>query len=132
MSSQLFPIPKFNLFEKKYLTSRIACLVLTALLLMYLLPLSTRGLVASIIGGGLAILLAIQFFYQSKTVNFLLGGIMFLIALYFCAAVVDEFSEFEIVTREAKQLLFFGLGLFFSIMVLSVLMIRRAILDSYE
>lgn len=132
MSSHLFPFPKYNLIEKKYLASRIACLVLTVLLLMYLLPLSTRGLVASIISGGLAILLAIQFFYQSKTVNFLLGGIMFLIALYFCAAVVDEFSEFEIVTREAKQLLFFGLGLFFSIMVLSVLMIRRAILDSYE
>ncbi len=48
--------------------------------IMYLLPLPTRGLVASIISGGLAILLAIQFFYQSRLANFLLGGIMFLIA----------------------------------------------------
>jgi len=129
MNSPIFSIPKFNLFEKKYLASRFTCVILTVILIMSMLP--PRGVITPIICGVLVISLIIQFFYQSKMANFLLGGIMFLIALYFCAAVVDEFSEFEIVTREAKQLLFFGLGLFFSIMVLSVLMIRTAILDSY-
>ncbi len=132
MNANILSIPKFNLLEQKYLASRIACFVLTVLLIMYLLPLPTRGLVASIISGVMALLLTIQFFLQYRIANFLLGGIMFFVGLYFCAAVVDEFMEFEVVTRAAKQMLVFGLSLFFLVMTLSILMIRRAILDSYE
>lgn len=129
MNAIILALPKINLFEKKYLASRIACLILTTVLLMYLLPISTRGLVASLISGGLAIMLAIQFFRQSQIANFILGSVMFLIGLYFSMAVVSEFNEFETVTRAAKQLLGFGLVGTFSIMILSVLMIRRAVLD---
>ena len=118
----------FKLLEKKYLPSRIACLALFILLLAYLIP-SNDLLGPSILSGGLAVLFVVQFFQQNRIMNYVLGGIMFLVGLYFCAAVIDEFMEFETVTRSAKQLLIFGLGGFGTVMLLAVLMIRRAILD---
>lgn len=121
--------PRFNLLEKKYVASRIACLVLASLLVMYLFPLQTRGVIVSLISGGFAILFIVQFFRQSPVLNFILGGIMFLTGIYFCFAVMSEFNEFEIVTSSAKQLLIFGLGTCFSVMMLAFLMIWRALLD---
>ncbi len=122
-------IQKINLFEKKYLASRIACLLLASVLLMYLLPVSTRGLVASLISGGLAFLLLVQFVFQNRGLNLLLGIILFFVGGYFSLAVVSEFNEFETITREAWLLLSVGLGLCISVMVLSVLMIQRSVLD---
>lgn len=131
MNANVLILPKINLLEKKYLASRIACLVLTVLLVMYLLPIPTRGLMASLISGGLAVLLTIPFIFQSRIANIVLGGIMFLIGAYFSLTVVSEFNEFETLTRAAWQLLLFGLGGCFSVMFLSFLMLRRAVLDGY-
>ncbi len=65
MNTKALIQPKFNLLEKKYLASRIACLILTTLLIMYLLPIPSHGITALLISGGLAVLLTIQFFRQS-------------------------------------------------------------------
>ncbi|MEN8115591.1 MAG: hypothetical protein ABFS16_01350 [Bacteroidota bacterium] len=128
MSARILNLPKVNLLERKYIPSRIACFALSALLILYLIP--RPDLIAPlIIAGSLTVLLIIQFFYQNPIMNILLGSAMALIGAYFCLAVIDEFLEFETVTQEAWRLLLFGLGLFLSVIFLSVLMIRRAILD---
>ena len=129
MNAQNLAFPKINLLEKKYLASRISCLILIGLLLMYLLPLTTRGLTASLISGGFAIVLAIHFFIQSRILNIILGGIMFLVGIYFSLAVESEFNDFETATREAWQLLFAGLGLCFSVIAMSLIMIRQGMSD---
>ena len=128
MKAKIAVPENFDLLDKKYLPSRIACLILFIVLLAYLIP-RTDLLGPSILSGGLAVLFIVQFFRQNRILNYVLGGLMFLVGLYFCAAVVDEFMEFESVTHSAKQLLIYGLGGFLSVMVLSVLMIRRAIKD---
>ena len=130
MNMQNLTLQKINLLEKKNLASRISCLILIGLLIMYLLPLTTLGLAASLIAGGFAaLILAIHFFIQSRILNIILGGIMFLGGIYFSLAVVSEFNDFETVTHEAWQLIFVGLGLCFSVIVMLVTMIRQGMSD---
>lgn len=129
MNATISTSSKINLLEKKYLASRITCLVLTTLLVMYLLPISTRGLTATIVSGSLALFFSIQFFFQFRVLNFILGVIMFMIGAFFSLAAISEFNEFETITRDAWLLLIVGLGMCISIMVLSAIMVWKAAND---
>lgn len=129
MNAQNLALLKINLLEKKNLAGRVACLILIGLLIMYLLPLATRGLTASLIAGGFALILSIQFFIQLRVLNIILGGIMFLAGAYFSLSVVSEFNEFERATREAWQFIIVGLGLCFSVIAMSLIMIRQGMSD---
>ena len=128
MSAKILTQQTFNLLEKKYIPSRFACLALTALLIIYLIPF-TRGIEASIFAGTLAVVFVLQFFRQSKILNVILGGIILLLSFYFSLAVFSEFNEFETVTKAARQLLLVGWGVCLFSSVLAILMIRQALLD---
>jgi hypothetical protein len=94
-----------------------------------LIAISTRGLIVSLIGGGLALVLGLQFFLQSRILNIILGGIMFMIGGFFSLAVLSEFNEFEIVTQDVWLLLIVGMGLCISVVAMSVVMIWQAMQD---
>lgn len=117
-----------SILEKKYIPSRFACLALSALFVMYLIPFD-RGIGASIFAGTFIVVFIFQFFRQSKILNVILGGIILLLSFYFSLAVLSEFNEFETVTKAAKQLLLVGWGGCLFSAVLAFLMIRRAMLD---
>lgn len=128
MLKQTFLFPKFNLFEKKYLASRIACVVFFILAFFYLFE-SQRSAGASFVAYLTMALLTIQFVFQFKALNGIIGGLMLLGSLYFSLAVWSEFNEFEVVTESAKQLLMFGFGGTFVGILLSVFMLWSFIRD---
>jgi hypothetical protein len=115
-------ILKINLFEKRYLASRIACLVFILFLTSY------------IIGGGFSTIdhyvlgvifvFLIQFILQFKWINFYLGLLMFLVGAYFSLAVLSEFMEFPVLNRDAFFLLVVGWSLCLTVCVFAVFMIK--------
>lgn len=121
MNTRTAIFSKFRLFGKKYLVSRIACLIFIIACVLY--PGQDFSVAATLITVGAILLFALQFVFQFKWLNWFLGIAMLLISLYFLLAVWDEFSEFETVTRAARQLLLVGWGMCFTGIVLSVLMI---------
>lgn len=128
MNAKTLVTLKFNLFEKKYFASRIACVVFIILLGMYLIE-STRSLWATIIPLVFIAAFVCQFIFQKNAVNGIFGGIMILIGLYFSLAVWSEFSEFEIANDAALQLLLAGWFGCFLLIAFGVLMVRSFILD---
>jgi hypothetical protein len=127
MNAQMLLSQNFNLFEKRYLSSRITCLVFIVTGILYL-----RGglpLTATLITVGTITLFAAQFIFQFKWLNLFLGGMMLLLSIYLSPAVWSEFSEFEVVTEAARKLLLSGWGICFAGLTLSVLMIISFIRD---
>lgn len=122
MNIQVLKILKINLFEKRHLASRIACVIFILFLTSY------------IIGGGFStidhyVLVAIfifliQFLFQFSWVNFILGLLMFIVGAYFSLAVLSEFMEFPVLNRDAYFLLVVGWSLCLTICVFAVFMIR--------
>jgi len=115
-------ILKINLFEKRYLASRITCLVFILFLTSY------------IIGGGFSTIdhyvlgvifvFLIQFIFQYKWLNFILGLLMFIVGAYFSLAVLSEFLEFPVPNSDAYLLLIVGWSLCLTVCVFAVFMIR--------
>jgi len=118
---------RFNLTDKKYIASRIACIAFILAFGLYLW--GGRPFVASIISLSAILLFAIQFLFQFNAVNGALGGLMFLVGFYFALAVWYEFSEFEEVNKEALNLLLVGWGFCLAAVVLAVLMIIGSVRD---
>lgn len=127
MNAQTLTFLKFNLFEKRHLSGRIACFVFIIALFFYAFSFRSTG--ATIISLGAISLFAVQFIYQFKAINGILGGIMLLVSIYFSLAVWSEFSEFEVVTQAARELLMVGWSLCFAGIILALLMIVSAIRD---
>ncbi len=121
MNTRTAIFSKFRLFEKKYLVSRISCLIFIIACVLYLGQ--DFSVAATLVTVGAILLFALQFVFQFKWLNWFLGVAILLISLYFLLAVWDEFSEFETVTRAARQLLLVGWGMCFTGIVLSVSMI---------
>ncbi|RIJ49254.1 hypothetical protein D1614_06795 [Maribellus luteus] len=88
-----------------------------------------RSLAASVISATAILLFALQFIFQFNAVNGVLGGLMVLVGLYFSMAVWSEFSEFEVVNKEALTLLLVGWGLCLSVIVLAIFMVVSFIRD---
>lgn len=126
MNAKALVAPKINLFEKPFLASRIACIVFISMLLMYVV--GTTGIGAFAVCLSLILLFGIQFIFQFQPLNVILGGIMFLLGVYFSMAVWSEFIEFEVVTESARQLLIIGWGGCLLVIGLAILMIRSALL----
>ncbi|HSH19033.1 MAG TPA: hypothetical protein VLA03_01195 [Draconibacterium sp.] len=116
---------KFNLFEKKFLASRIACLIFIVAWIIYLW--GGRPFVATLVSVSAISLFILQLIYQFKLINGLLGGIMFFVSIYFSLAVWSEFNDFEIVASEAWNLLLVGWGLCLTEIILSLFMIMSAL-----
>lgn len=125
MNAKILSTPKINLFEKDYIVSRIACVIFIALLVAYIV--GTTETTALVISGSLILFFAIQFVIQSQVLNSILGGIMFLLGVYFSMAVWSEFREFEAVTQAAKQLLLVGWGGCAVVITFGTLMVRSAL-----
>ena len=122
----VFP-SQFTLFDRQFLVSRVTCFLFISLLLMYLIE--TSGIGAVVVCFSLISLFAIQFFFQFQLLNGLLGGIMFLLGVYFSLAVWSEFTDFEVVTQAARKLLIVGWGGCSLVIGLAVLLIRSAVLQ---
>ena len=131
MSSQLFSIRRFNLFEKRYFASRIACIVYILLFGMYIIG-GNRSLWATVVPLVFISVFIWQIIFQNNTLNGILGGIMTLLGLYFSLAAWSEFNEFEIINDAARQLLIVGWSGCFAVIILGILMIRSSILNSYD
>lgn len=126
MSAKILNSPKINLFDKEFLGSRIACLTFIGLLISYIV--GTTGIIALLICSSLILFFAIQFVIQSQVLNAILGGIMFLLGVYFSMAVWSEFNDFQVVNKSAKQLLIMGWGGCFTVIAFGVIMVRSAVL----
>lgn len=120
MKAHALSFPKFNLFEKKYLASRIASAVFIVVCILYLW--GGQPFAATLTAVVAIALFAIQFVFQFKWVNCFLGGMMFLASIYLSLAVWSEFAEFEVVNNSALQLLLVGWSLCLTGIVLSVFM----------
>lgn len=127
MNAQKIIIPKINLFEKRYIASRVACILFFIFTTMYMI--GGRPVVVYFFTLPVMVLLAFQFIFQYKTVNGILGGLFFLLSVYMSLAVVSEYSEFEEITQAAKQLLMVGLGGCLAGIILSVFMIWSFVHD---
>ncbi len=121
---------RFNLSDKKYLASRVACVAFMIVFGLYLW--GGRSLAGSVISVTAILLFAIQFVFQFNAVNGVLGGLMLLVGLYFSMAVWSEFSEFEVISSEALTLLFVGWALCLSVIVLAIFMVVSFIRDFGE
>ena len=118
---------RIDLFDRQFLVSRITCFLFIGLLLMYLI--GSGGLGATVVCMSLISLFLIQFIFQFQLLNGLLGGIMFLLGVYFSLAVWSEFTDFEVVTQAARQLLIVGWGGCLFVIGLAVLLFRSALLQ---
>ncbi len=127
MNAKVLTPSQFNLFDKQFFVSRITCFLFIGLLLMYLIE--TSGIGATVVCLSLISLFLVQFIFQFQLLNGLLGGIMFLLGVYFSLAVWSEFTDFEVVTRAARQLLIMGWGGCLLVIGLAVLLIRSALLQ---
>ena len=86
-------------------------------------------MLASIITLSAMAFLSLQFVYQFKALNGILGGLFLLASLYTSLAVWSEFTEFDVITLSAKQLLLVGFGGSFMGILLSGFMIWSFIRD---
>lgn len=127
MKAKALTTLKLNLFDKQFLVSRIACLAFISLLFVYMV--GTTGIAASAVCISLILLFVVQFIFQFQVLNIVLGGIMFLLGVYFSMAVWSEFIEFEVVTQAARQLLIVGWGGCAFVISLAVFMVRSALLQ---
>lgn len=127
MNAQII-LPKFSLFRREFLASRIACFIFV-LVWVYYLP--GRSFPVTLFAGGTILLFSIQFIFQFKILNWFLGILMLLLSLYFSLAVLSEFGEFKTITSSALQLLLIGLGMSLAGGILSVLMIA-GLVRSFE
>ncbi|MCE4563520.1 hypothetical protein INQ51_04295 [Maribellus sp. CM-23] len=118
---------RFNFTDKRYMASRVACIAFMIVFGLYLW--GGRSLAASAISVTAILLFVLQFVLQFNAVNGVLGGLMVLVGLYFSMAVWSEFSEFEVVNKEALTLLFVGWGLCLSVIVLAIFMVVSFIRD---
>jgi hypothetical protein len=125
-AKELIP-SQLNLLEKQFLVSRTVCLFFVGILLMY--NLGNSGIGVTLICVSLITLFLVQFIFQFEFLNALLGGIMFLLGVYFSLAVWSEFREFEVVTQAARQFLLVGCGGCLLVIVLAVLLMRSALLN---
>ena len=93
MNTLTFIIPKINLFEKRYLASRIACLVLVVFGLLFQLD-SERIFVVNYIALVVMIIFGVQFFYQFKALNGILGGLLFIMSAYMILQYFQSLKNF--------------------------------------
>lgn len=123
-----FP-PNYKLLEKEALASRVVCLFFIVVIIIDLVNITdtasriNRTFVSTIF----LTLFAIQFIFQYKTINLILGGLLFLGCFYMLFALFSEYNDFTIKNKETNTLLTVGLTLFLSGMVFSVLMLRSFI-----
>lgn len=122
MNIQVLKILKINLFEKRYLASRIACLVFILLLTSYIIGGRFSTIDHYVLG--VIFVFLIQFILQFKWINFYLGLLMFIVGAYFFLAVLSEFMEFPAFNRDAYFLLVVGWSLCVMVCVFAVFMIR--------
>ena len=127
MNLQSLSLRKFNLLEKKNLASRIVCVAFILVFGFYLF--GGQPPVATIISIVVILLLSVQFLFQFNAANGILGGLMFLLSLYFSIAVLSEFNEFEVVNSAARNLLIFGWGACLAGIILSIFLIVSFIRD---
>ena len=127
MSAKILTSPKINLLDKQFLVNRIGCLTFIGFLLAYII--GSTGTVVLAICSGLILFFAIQFVFQFQALNMVLGGIMFLLGVYFSLAVWSEFLDFEVVNKSARQLLLVGWGGCAIVITFGVLMVRSAVLQ---
>ena len=127
MNAKALTLSRINIFDKQFLVSRIACLAFIGMLLMY--AAGTSGIGAIVVCTSLILLFVGQFIFQFQLLNGLLGGIMFLLGVYFSLAVWSEFREFEGITQAARQLIIFGWGGCLLVIGFAFLMIRSAVLQ---
>ncbi|WP_297086846.1 hypothetical protein [uncultured Draconibacterium sp.] len=117
---------KIDLLDKDHLVSRIACFLLVIVFILYLLPFD-KGATASVFAGGMIGLLVLQFFLQSKALNIILAGSIFILSFYFFLAVWSEFNDFDGLTKAAWELLVIGWGGCLFMAGLAFLMLRKYI-----
>jgi hypothetical protein len=67
----------------------------------------------------------LQLKLQNKTTGYILGALLALVSFYMLFAVYSEFSEFEVVNQKAIKLLAIGWALFGSVLVFSILLIKK-------
>lgn len=127
MNARALKSIRIDLLDKQFLVGRISCFLFIGLLTMYLI--GSGGIGATVVCLSLISLFVIQFIYQFQVLNGLLGGIMFLLGVYFMLAVWSEFTDFETVTQAARQLLIVGWGACLFVIALAVLLIRSALLQ---
>lgn len=69
--------------------------------------------------------LILQVLIQHRIIGLLIPSVLMLVCFYMLFAVISEFNEFPSFNAEAKALLFVGLGLFLSGLLLSGVMIWK-------
>lgn len=126
MNAKALTLSRINIFDKQFLVSRIACLAFIGMLLMY--AAGTPGIGAVAVCASLIFLFVGQFIFQFQLLNGLLGGIMFLLGVYFSLAVWSEFLEYERITEAARQLIIVGWGGCLLVIGFAFIMIRSALL----
>ncbi len=115
-------IRKINLFEKKHVVSRIACLVFILFLTSYIIGDGFSTIDHYVLG--VLFVFLIQFIFQFNWINFYFGLLMFIVGAYFSLAVLSEFLEFPVPNPDAYLLLMVGWSLCLTVCVFAVLMIR--------
>ncbi|MEM9051202.1 MAG: hypothetical protein AAGC47_04030 [Bacteroidota bacterium] len=73
--------------------------------------------------GVFMLLVLVQIIFRNKLFGIILSSIYFLGNLYFLAALISEFNEFEEFTSGAQNLLFWGLSIWFLNLFCSSIMI---------
>ena len=126
MNAKILSIPKFILLEKRYLASRVICLIFIVTIFIDLVngqnsASSTNGTFVSL---GFLSLFIVQFIFQFKYLNWFLGIILFLASIYFSLAVLSEFSDFPVPNKDAYILLLVGLSLCIAGIISSVFVLR--------
>ena len=106
MNFHALKIRKIDLFEKRYLASRISCVVFILLLTSYTIG-GEFSTIDRFVLVGIFILL-IQFIFQFSWINLSLGLMMFSAGAYFSLPVLSEFLDFPVSNHDAYLLLIVG------------------------
>jgi hypothetical protein len=78
------------------------------------------------------VMLSLQLIFQQRIAGMALGLVLGLICAYMMFAVLSEFYEFKAATREALQLLGFGLGVFGVGVVSATAMVYKFALGQHD
>ena len=70
-------------------------------------------------------ILILQIVIKNRILGLVMGSLFFLANLYFLAALISEFNGFTEFNTDAKQLLFVGLSIWITNMVMSIVLIYK-------
>ena len=121
--------PGIGLLEKKYVASRMACLFFLLFNIFWFFDTVNQPVINLISIAGI-IVFSTQFIFQFKLLNGVLGGLSIFLSVYFILTIIDEFSGFEAVTKDAYTLITVGLVLGAMGVLSSFLMLRSLIAKS--